>query len=104
MFSHASSLRAQRSRKVSRTAKLRRKRSRNARGLLFERLECRSLLASDITIVQGALGSGSLDGFLSATDGTIAVADGGASPGTVSTGALEDVGAAVDISITAQGS
>jgi hypothetical protein len=54
-----------------------------------------------INVVPGAAGTGTLDGFLSPTDGTLTTADGGSSPGTLSTGALAAVGSAVDISITA---
>src|SRR5262249_35751982 len=101
MFSYARTPRTRRGHKLSRNTKRRPCRACNTRGLLFERLESRSLLASDIHIVEGPVGTGSLDGFLSASDGTIAVSDGGASSGTVSRGALEGVGAAVDIIITA---
>src|SRR5262249_44435930 len=40
--------------------------------------------------------------FLSPTDGTILTTDGGANPGTVSTGALASVNSNVNISVTAQ--
>src|SRR5438270_8703344 len=66
-----------------------------------ERLEDRTLLATSITVVPGVAGTGTLDGFLSATDGTITTADGGAAPGTLSSGALAGVGANVDIDIAA---
>src|SRR5262245_47469439 len=73
----------------------------HARGLRFERLEPRTLLASDITIVDGPAGTGTLDAFLSPTDGTLTTADGGAVAGTLSSGALAGVGAGVNISINA---
>src|SRR5262245_22057059 len=104
MFDHADLLRRCLKKRMSARAAKRLRRARMARGLRFEWLEQRTLLASDITIVEGALGSGSLDSFLGPTHGTILAGDGGASPGTVSTGALAGVGAAVNISITAQGS
>src|SRR5262245_41702512 len=47
--------------------------------------------ATSITVIPGAAGAGSLDAFLSASDGTILSGDGGSSPGTVSTGALTNV-------------
>src|SRR5262245_51650 len=68
---------------------------------VLESLEDRTLLASSITVIAGAAGSGTLDSFLSATDGTITAADGGAVPGTLSTGALGGVSATTDISVTA---
>src|SRR5262245_30097749 len=67
----------------------------------LERLEDRLVPASSITIIPGTTGAGSLDGFLSAADGTIATADGGAVAGTISSGALAAIGANVDINITA---
>jgi uncharacterized protein YjdB len=76
---------------------------RFVRPLRLEQLEDRTLPASTITVVVGANGSGSLDGFLfDATPGVIATADGGNSPGTVSTGALTAVASGTDISVTAQ--
>lgn len=55
-----------------------------------------------ITIIAGAAGTGTLDHFLTATQGTITPADVPASATvTLSTGALEGVGAGVPISITA---
>jgi hypothetical protein len=72
--------------------------------LRLEYLEDRLAPASSITVVQGAAGSGSLDSFLSPTNGTLNPADGGNNPGTLSTGALTQVGPGVDISIGAQAS
>ncbi len=70
-----------------------------ARKLKVESLEDRTVPASTITIIDS--GVGSLDGFLSATDGTITTADGGADPGTLSRAALANVGPTVSISIAA---
>src|SRR5215475_12142432 len=67
----------------------------------FDILESRVLPASTITILSGVAGSGSLDAFLSPTDGTITTADGGSSPGTLSTGALAAVNSSTNISILA---
>src|SRR5262249_23936081 len=70
---------------------------------LIDRLEGRRLLSvASIAIISGAAGSGSLDGFLSATDGTITTAD-APSGGTVSKGALEGVNSTTDINITSPG-
>ena len=71
---------------------------------IAEPLERRRLLASSIVVIPGAAGSGSLDGFLSPTDGTITVADGDSVPGTISSGALAAVNATTNISIIAQAS
>jgi hypothetical protein len=80
-------------------------RSRPAvRRLALEELEARLAPASALTVVQGAAGSGSLDSFLSPTNGTLSPADGGNNPGTLSTGALTQVGPGVDISVGAQAS
>src|SRR5262249_30788209 len=68
----------------------------------LEALEDRLAPATTITVVVGGISSGTLDGFLSPTDGTITAADGGAAPGSVSTGALLAVNATTDISVTAQ--
>src|SRR5262245_3760693 len=67
----------------------------------LENLEDRLVPASTITIIAGAAGSGTLDAFLSATDGILATTDGGATAGTVSAGALAGVGPNVDINISA---
>lgn len=75
------------------------RRSDGARKLNVEWLEDRSVPASAITVLDG--GVGTLDGFLGPTDGTITTADGGNAPGTVSRAALEGVGPAVGISISA---
>lgn len=66
-----------------------------------ERFEDRILLASTITVTSGAIGTGSLDGFVSATDGIITTADGGNVAGTLSTGALANIGAGVNIDVAA---
>src|SRR5262245_1150421 len=68
----------------------------------LEALEGRTLPATTITIVPGAAGSGSLDAFLLQSGGTVAAADGGNAPGTLSTGALTSVAAASTIRVTAQ--
>jgi hypothetical protein len=65
----------------------------------LEVLEGRLVPASIITVVP--TGTGTLDGFLSPTDGTITTSDGGNMPGTLSVGALEGVNSNVDISISA---
>jgi autotransporter-associated beta strand protein len=71
--------------------------------LSLVRLEDRTLPASTITVVVGANGSGTLDGFLfDATPGTIMTTDGGNNPGTLSTGALTAVAAGTSISVGAQ--
>jgi hypothetical protein len=70
--------------------------------LQLERLEDRLAPASSITIFAGAAGTGTLDGFLSATDGTITTADGGSTPGTLSSSALGGVNSTTNISISAQ--
>ncbi|AWM37642.1 beta strand repeat-containing protein [Gemmata obscuriglobus] len=64
-----------------------------------EALEDRSVPATVITIQEAA---GSLDGFLSATDGTIALNDLAGQAGTLSRAALQGVGAGVAISIAAE--
>src|SRR5262245_28550902 len=75
-----------------------RPRGRHLRPML-EVLEGRLAPASIITVVP--TGTGSLDGFLSPTDGTITTSDGGNTPGTLSVGALKGVNSNVDISISA---
>src|SRR5262245_1557739 len=78
-------------------------RRRHRLPLRLEQLEDRVVPTSPgWTIVAGPAGTGSLDRFLSPSDETITTADnpGGASA-TVSTGALQQVGAGVPISITA---
>src|SRR5262249_56300449 len=67
--------------------------------LWLDPLEDRLAPATSITVIPGLAGSGSLDSFLSPTDGTIITTDGGNSPGTVSTGALAAVNASVNISV-----
>ena len=84
---------------VTQRCKSTNRRKRTASSAL-ERLEDRTVLASTITILD--VGVGTLDLFLSATDGTIDAGDGGAVPGTVSRAALQTVNATTDISITAQ--
>ena len=68
-----------------------------------ESLEDRTTPASSITVVPGLAGSGSLDTALINSGGIITVGDGGAAPGTVSTGALASIPAANNISVTAAG-
>ncbi len=59
----------------------------------LERLEDRIAPATDITVVLGMAGTGSLDHFLSATNGTITTADApGDTAATLSSGALAEVG------------
>jgi fibronectin-binding autotransporter adhesin len=71
-------------------------------GRVIERLEARTLLAADITVIAGAAGSGTLDHFLGTSNGTITVADDpGDTAATLSTGALQAVGATVPISVAA---
>src|SRR5205085_70345 len=90
---------------VSRTAPTTDRASRPSRSrwnpapLRLERLEDRTAPATNITVVPGLAGDGSLDMFLSATDGTVTTADGGAVPGSISTGALAAVNATTNISI-----
>jgi hypothetical protein len=68
----------------------------------LERLEDRLAPATNITIITGAAGAGTLDHFLNATHGTITTADDpGDTAATLSVGALEGVGAGATISITA---
>ena len=70
--------------------------------VLIEPLEARRLLATDISIISGAAGTGTLDHFLSATNGTITTAnDLGDTGATLSTGALAQVGSTISISINA---
>jgi hypothetical protein len=70
------------------------------RRLEMERLEDRLAPATNITII--ATGTGNLDHFLSASNGTITTAnDPGDTAATLSVGALEGVGPGVTISITA---
>ncbi len=70
--------------------------------VLIEPLEARQLLATDISIISGAAGTGTLDHFLSATNGTISTAqDPGDTSATLSTGALTQVGSTISISINA---
>jgi FG-GAP repeat len=72
----------------------------NKRRLLLERLEDRTLPATNITILSS--GVGTLDHFLSASNGTVTVTD---DPGdlaaTLSAAALQSVGSGVPISISA---
>src|SRR5206468_5055468 len=63
-----------------------------ARRLGFEPLECRTVPAASITILDTGLGD--LDASLSATDGTVHAADvTAAASGTLSRAALQGVGA-----------
>jgi hypothetical protein len=75
---------------------------RAGRRPLLEVLEGRLAPATSIVVLGGAAGSGSLDHFLSPTDGTITTAGGGNVSGTLSTGTLQAVSATTDISIAAQ--
>jgi len=68
----------------------------------IETLECRVNPASTITILDSGIGT--LDGFLSPTDGTLLASDGGNVPGTLSRAALQGVNSTTDISIASQGS
>jgi hypothetical protein len=75
---------------------------RRAVRLELERLEDRLAPATNITVIAGAAGAGTLDHFLSATNGTITTAnDPGDTAATLSTGALQGVGPGVAIRITA---
>jgi len=75
---------------------------RRTPALSVVRLENRNLPASTITVMPGANGSGSLDGFLfDTTPGVIAAVDGDGNPGMLSTGALAAVGAGTSISVSA---
>src|SRR5262249_22921832 len=69
---------------------------------VLEPLEDRTLPATIITVTPGAAGAAPLDPFLTPTDGTTAATDTAGPPGTVPAGALAAVGAAVNISITAE--
>src|SRR5262249_30958722 len=90
-------------RRVAKAGSGRQQRRRAA--LLLERLEDRLGPATNITIITGAAGSGTLDHFLSATQGTIATTDDpGDTAATLSTGAMAGVGSAVPISIAATNS
>jgi hypothetical protein len=75
------------------------------RRLELERLEDRLAPATNISIIAGVAGAGSLDHFLDATHGTITTAD---DPGdiaaTLSTGALAGVNSTTNISIAADSS
>jgi uncharacterized repeat protein (TIGR01451 family) len=67
-----------------------------------ESLEDRFAPAANITIIPGTYGFGTLDHFLSPTNGTITVADDpGDASATLSTGALGNVGPTIPISIAA---
>src|SRR5205807_2302287 len=72
------------------------------RRLELERLEDRLAPATNISIITGAAGAGTLDHFLDSTHGTITTAD---DPGdlaaTLSVGALQGVGPSTTVSITA---
>ena len=72
------------------------------RRLACEQLEDRVVPATLISIVTGAAGTGTLDAFLSATDGTINATDSAGIAGSISQGALQTVGAGIQISITAE--
>src|SRR6266478_10239128 len=71
----------------------------------LEHLEDRLAPATNITVIAGAAGDGTLDHFLDATHGTIAVTDDpGDTAATLSTGALTGVNATTNISIAADNS
>ena len=73
-----------------------------SRRLELERLEDRLAPATNISIITGAAGAGTLDHFLSATQGTITTADDpGDTAATLSVGALQGVGPGVNVSIAA---
>ena len=78
--------------------------ARPAPRLSFEHLEDRVVPATTITVIPGAIGAGTLDGFLSATDGTINATDSLGVAGSVSQGALQAVGSGIQISLTAENS
>ena len=73
---------------------------RRVPSLRIESLEDRVVPATVITILDN--GVGTLDGFLSATDGTITPADDAGIAGTLSRAALQGVNPGVNISITAE--
>jgi len=73
-----------------------------SRRLDCEQLEDRVVPATIITIMAGVAGSGSLDSFLSTIDGTINATDSAGLAGSISQGALQTVGAGIQISITAE--
>ena len=88
---------------ADRTRKAESKRRQGARRRLeCEQLEDRVVPATLITVVAGLAGTGTLDSFLSASDGTINATDNLGLAGTVSQGALQAVGAGIQVSITAQ--
>jgi hypothetical protein len=71
----------------------------------LERLEDRLAPANNITVIVGAAGTGTLDHFLTASNGTINVSDDpGDNAATLSQGALQGVGASINISIAAASS
>jgi hypothetical protein len=74
--------------------------TRQARPAL-EALEDRTLPATTLTILPGAVGSGSLDARFLQNGGQLAASDGGNAPGTLSTGALTTIGAARNIIVHA---
>ncbi len=71
-----------------------------------ECLEVRMVLAANLTVIDGVAGSGSLDVSLGTADGTLTAAEVTADlgAGTISSGALASVGAAVNIDISSPGS
>src|SRR5262245_596157 len=68
-----------------------------------ETLEDRTTPASSITILPGLAGSGSLDAILTGSGGIVLASDGGALPGSLSTGALASIPGTNNISITSGG-
>ncbi len=87
-------------------AKRRRRPTKRRRVRLeLERLEDRLAPATTINILHAAFGAGSLDNILaSIKHGTISPSDGGNVPGTLSDGALAQVGSVFGLNITAQNS
>src|SRR5262249_28962531 len=77
-------------------------RSWPSRPLEVMQFEDRVLPASSITVIPGLSGSGNLDSFLIGSGGSVTHPYGGASPGTLSTGALAAIPAVNNISVTAQ--
>ncbi len=75
--------------------------TRSRAPLQLESLEDRHYRSATITVIAGTAGMGTLDQFLGANDGTITTADGGNTNGTVTVGALQNVGAGVNLNIAA---
>jgi hypothetical protein len=91
-----------RNKRLFRKEEFSRRNTQRKHKLFVERLEDRLAPATNITIIQGVAGTGSLDHFLSSTNGTITIADDpGDTAATLSAGALSGVGTGVAISIAA---